>query len=139
MKQSGRYDFSDGGSYCGEWIDGKFNGNGICTGPMGQGRYSGKWLNGYETCGVYSWPNSHTYEGCWSSGKRHGLGVENKEKWLYKGEWTRGLKGRYGGRYSKASKACYEGTWSTGLQDGYGVETYADGGLLETNFLISYF
>lgn len=128
MKQSGRYDFSDGGSYCGEWLDSKFQGYGICTGPRGQGRYSGKWLNGYETSGIYSWPNAHTYEGCWSSGKRHGLGVENKDKWIYKGEWTRGMKGRYGGRYSRTSKACYEGTWSTGLQDGYGVETYADKG-----------
>ena len=61
-------------------------------------------------------------------GKRHGLGIERKDKWIYKGEWTQGFKGRYGVRHSVTSGAKYEGTWTTGLQDGYGCETYADGG-----------
>lgn len=63
------------------------------------------------------------------SGKRHGLGVEKKGKWIYKGEWTQGFKGRYGTRISDISGARYEGTWANGLQDGYGVEIYADGGI----------
>ena len=63
------------------------------------------------------------------SGKRHGLGVEKKGKWVYKGEWTQGFKGRYGTRISDISGARYEGTWANGLQDGYGVEIYADGGI----------
>ena len=61
-------------------------------------------------------------------GKRHGLGIETKGRWLYKGEWTHGFKGRYGTRQSSSSGAKYEGTWNNGLQDGYGTETYADGG-----------
>ncbi|QQP54938.1 Putative LOC100741061 [Caligus rogercresseyi] len=44
------------------------------------------------------------------------------------GEWTQGLKGRYGVRQSTVSSAKYEGTWANGLQDGYGSETYADAG-----------
>ena len=63
------------------------------------------------------------------SGKRHGLGVEKKGRWIYKGEWTQGFKGRYGVRVSDISGARYEGTWANGLQDGYGVEIYADGGV----------
>jgi len=62
------------------------------------------------------------------SGKRHGLGVEKKQRWVYKGEWSQGFKGRYGVRVSDTSGAKYEGTWANGLQDGYGSETYADGG-----------
>ncbi|XP_059838997.1 junctophilin-1b isoform X4 [Hypanus sabinus] len=123
----GRFDFDDGGSYCGGWEDGKAHGHGICTGPKGQGEYSGSWAHGFEVVGVYTWPSGNTYQGYWSQGKRHGLGVETKGRWCYRGEWTHGFKGRYGLRQSLSSPARYEGTWSNGLQDGYGVETYGDG------------
>ncbi|OXA63825.1 Junctophilin-2 [Folsomia candida] len=69
-----------------------------------------------------------TFEGQWQNGKRHGLGVEYRGRWTYRGEWTQGFKGRYGVRQATASSAKYEGTWANGLQDGYGSETYADGG-----------
>ncbi|NWQ82063.1 JPH2 protein, partial [Columbina picui] len=124
----GRFDFDDGGAYCGGWEGGKAHGHGICTGPKGQGEYSGSWNYGFEVVGVYTWPSGNTYEGYWSQGKRHGLGIETKGRWVYRGEWTHGFKGRYGARQSMSSGAKYEGTWNNGVQDGYGTETYADGG-----------
>ncbi|XP_041334628.1 junctophilin-2 isoform X3 [Pyrgilauda ruficollis] len=124
----GRFDFDDGGAYCGGWEGGKAHGHGICTGPKGQGEYSGSWNYGFEVVGIYTWPSGNTYEGYWSQGKRHGLGIETKGRWVYRGEWTHGFKGRYGARQSMSSGAKYEGTWNNGLQDGYGTETYADGG-----------
>uniref|UniRef100_A0A673JS85 Junctophilin 3 n=1 Tax=Sinocyclocheilus rhinocerous TaxID=307959 RepID=A0A673JS85_9TELE len=78
--------------------------------------------------GIYTWPSGNTYQGTWAQGKRHGIGVENKGKWVYKGEWTHGFKGRYGVRESTGTSGKYEGTWNNGLQDGYGTETYSDGG-----------
>ncbi|KAM4563115.1 junctophilin-2 [Odontesthes bonariensis] len=130
----GRFEFDDGGAYCGGWEGGKAHGHGICTGPKGQGEYSGSWNYGFEVVGVYTWPSGNTYEGYWSQGKRHGLGVETKGHWIYKGEWTHGFKGRYGVRVSGGSGAKYEGTWNNGLQDGYGTETYADGGTYQGQF-----
>lgn len=124
----GRFDFDDGGSYIGGWQDGKAHGLGLCTGPKGQGEFAGEWTDGFESCGVYIWPSGNTYEGMWTKGKRHGEGVETKGRWIYKGEWTTGFKGRYGVREALTSAAKYEGSWVTGMQDGYGVETYADGG-----------
>lgn len=124
----GRFDFDDGGTYCGGWEDGKAHGHGICTGPRGQGEYSGSWNNGFEVVGVYTWPSGNVYQGYWAQGKRHGLGVESKGRWIYRGEWTHGFKGRYGVRQSLHTPARYDGTWSNGLQDGYGIETYGDGG-----------
>ncbi|KAM8838347.1 junctophilin-1-like [Synchiropus picturatus] len=124
----GRFDFDDGGTYCGGWEEGKAHGHGVCTGPKGQGEYSGSWSNGFEVVGVYTWPSGNLYRGYWAQGKRHGLGVESKGRWIYRGEWTHGFKGRYGVRQSLNTPARYEGTWSNGLQDGYGVETYGDGG-----------
>ena len=137
MSQSGgRFDFDDGGVYCGAWEDGKAHGQGICTGPKGQGEYAGSWNHGFEVLGVYTWPSGNTYEGNWSNGKRHALGVELKGKWEYKGEWTHGFKGRYGVRSNISSRAKYEGMWLNGLQDGYGTETYADGGNLFVCFRV---
>jgi junctophilin len=52
----GRFDFDDGGTYCGGWEDGKAHGHGVCTGPKGQGAYSGSWHYGFEVSGVYMWP-----------------------------------------------------------------------------------
>ncbi|XP_043470439.1 junctophilin-1-like [Leptopilina heterotoma] len=124
----GRFDFDDGGTFCGGWEDGKAHGHGVCTGPKGQGAYSGSWHYGFEVSGVYTWPSGSFYEGQWQNGKRHGLGMETRGRWLYRGEWTNGYKGRYGVRQSTTSTARYEGTWAQGLQDGYGSETYADGG-----------
>ncbi|XP_030631406.1 junctophilin-1b [Chanos chanos] len=131
----GRFDFDDGGTYCGGWEDGKAHGHGICTGPKGQGEYSGSWSNGFEVVGVYTWPSGNTYQGYWAQGKRHGLGVESKGRWLYRGEWSHGFKGRYGVRQSLNTPARYEGTWSNGLQDGYGVETYGDGGTYQGQWM----
>lgn len=158
----GRFDFEDGGTFCGGWEDSKAHGHGICTGPKNQGAYSGAWHYGFEVSGVYTWPrlvfffvctykrkhrknlsidrfiiyiriilttfSGSCFEGQWQNGKRHGLGIETRGRWIYRGEWTQGFKGRYGVRQSATSTAKYEGTWANGLQDGYGSETYADGG-----------
>ncbi|CAD5206683.1 unnamed protein product [Bursaphelenchus okinawaensis] len=131
----GRFDFDDGGTYCGGWEEGKAHGHGICTGPEGKGEYAGAWHYGFEVSGTYTWPCGNTYEGQWQNGKRHGLGVESRGRWIYQGEWTQGLKGRYGLRQSRHSKANYLGTWFGGLNDGYGTETYADGGTYKGQWL----
>jgi len=131
----GRFDFDDGGTYCGGWEDGKAHGHGVCTGPKGQGEYAGSWHYGFEVSGSYTWPSGSSFEGHWQNGKRHGLGVETRGRWLYRGEWTQGFKGRYGVRQASISNAKYEGTWANGLQDGYGSETYADTGTYQGQWL----
>lgn len=72
----GRFDFDDGGTYCGGWEDGKAHGHGVCTGPKGQGAYSGSWHYGFEVSGVYMWPR---YVVCPSStfGVRRGYLIDN--------------------------------------------------------------
>lgn len=52
----GRFDFEDGGLFCGGWEDNKAHGHGVCTGPKNQGCYSGAWHYGFEVSGVYVWP-----------------------------------------------------------------------------------
>lgn len=52
----GRFDFEDGGTFCGGWDDGKAHGHGVCTGPKHQGAYAGAWNYGFEVSGAYIWP-----------------------------------------------------------------------------------
>lgn len=52
----GRYDFEDGGTFCGGWEDNKAHGHGVCTGPKNKGAYSGSWHYGFEVSGIYCWP-----------------------------------------------------------------------------------
>ncbi len=52
MHGRGRFDFANGGSFEGEWEDGKYNGS-----------------------GTYSWPSGAVYSGEWCKGKMHGNGL----------------------------------------------------------------
>ena len=52
MTSGGRFDFDDGGTYCGGWEDGKAHGHGICTGPKANGEYAGSWNHGFEVHGA---------------------------------------------------------------------------------------
>lgn len=125
----GRFDFADGGSFTGGLQDGAAQGLGFYSGPEGRGEYAGSWRCGFEENGVYRWSGGEScYAGQLLHGRTHGLGIEQIDRWLYRGEWTQGYKGRYGMRQSTRTGAKYEGSWSVGKQDGYGVETYADGG-----------
>lgn len=128
MAGSGRFNFDDGGSFCGGWYAGMAEGYAVCSGPYGQGVFEGSWSRGFEVSGVYKWPDGDTYEGQWKNGMREGVGVEHCGEVMYRGEWTRGCKYGYGIRQKRGSISKYEGAWSDGLYDGYGIETYGDGG-----------
>lgn len=107
------------------------HGHGVCgSGPNAKEvtEFSGLWQEGFEVNGVCRWMSGTTYGGQWLQGKQHGLGVETKGHWTYKGEWTHGCKGRYGSCRSMQSNLRYEGSWTSGVKDGYGVETYPDEG-----------
>ncbi|CAH8667416.1 unnamed protein product [Schistosoma bovis] len=127
--EGGRFDFDDGGSYVGEWCEGRAHGLGIATGPENQGEYSGEWNMGFESRGVYIWPSGNIYSGTWLKGKRHGEGVQIKGRWVYRGSFTTGFCGRYGIKESLTSCAKYEGSWHLNQFDGFGVETNSDGSI----------
>ena len=100
----------------------------VDIGSRGPTTPSSRFVSIFDLSFSFFFCSGSNYEGHWQNGKRHGLGVEARGRWLYRGEWTQGFKGRYGVRQSTVSGAKYEGTWANGLQDGYGSETYADGG-----------
>ncbi|MCD8120326.1 MAG: Ig-like domain-containing protein [Lachnospiraceae bacterium] len=75
----GVYIYSDGGTYAGEWVDGKRVGYGVyhCENSSGEVfHYAGEWaddtVNGY---GVYYFPSGNYYSGEWVNLDRNGYGV----------------------------------------------------------------
>ncbi|KAF5404472.1 hypothetical protein PHET_02004 [Paragonimus heterotremus] len=127
--QRGRFDFNDGGTYIGHWQRGCAHGLGMSTGPNGVGEYSGRWDAGFETCGVYVWPNGNSYAGTWAKGKRHGVGQQIRGRWLYQGQFTDGVCGPLGVKTTLNGKSSYEGCWSMNRFEGYGIETCSDGSI----------
>ena len=71
------FEFADGGRYCGEWsADKGADGHGVCTGPGDSGVFAGKWENGEQNSGVFTWASGHRYAGTWAQGMRDGVGEE---------------------------------------------------------------
>eukprot|EP00794_Sanderia_malayensis_P018790 gene18790-20681_t len=124
----GKFEFDDGGHYCGEWMDGKAHGYGICSGPNNEGKFEGLWHNGFEVNGIYKWKDDHIFKGEWKGGKINGIGVEISNKMVYLGEWKNGLRHGNGVFINLTNGIRYEGTWIHGLQEGYGAEISTNGG-----------
>ena len=72
----GVFDFTDGGRYIGAWNGDGANGHGVCVGPSDSGVFEGRWENGIQSSGVFTWSNGQQYKGTWRDGMRHGVGKE---------------------------------------------------------------
>ncbi|KAJ1405392.1 Phosphatidylinositol-4-phosphate 5-kinase, core [Sesbania bispinosa] len=116
---NGKYTWSDGTVYEGEWVDGKMSGKGLITWSSGakyEGEFSGSYLHGY---GTLTGSNGSVYTGGWRMGARHGIGQKVYSiSSIYEGLWKEGIRegsGRFG------DGGLYIGTWSKGLKDGKGT------------------
>ncbi|AET04875.1 phosphatidylinositol-4-phosphate 5-kinase family protein [Medicago truncatula] len=101
---TGKYIWSDGCVYGGDWKNGK---------PNGKGRFT--------------WPSGATYEGDFISGRMEGfgsfIGVDGD---MYRGTWLADRKNGFGEkRYSNGD--VYEGWWRCNLQDGEGRYVWKNG------------
>ncbi|CAN8269511.1 unnamed protein product [Cochlearia groenlandica] len=148
---SGKYTWSDGCVYDGEWRRGMRHGNGKMSWPSGawyEGEFSGGYMHGV---GTYTDTNNLIYRGRWRLNLKHGLGYQvypNGD--VLEGSWSRGLgegEGKYtwangniycgdlkGGKMSGKGTLnwitgdSYEGSWLNGVMHGLGVYTWSDGG-----------
>ncbi|KAL5150093.1 Phosphatidylinositol 4-phosphate 5-kinase 9 [Glycine soja] len=147
----GKYVWSDGCVYEGEWRRGMRNGYGKIQWPSGvmyEGEFSGGYIHG---TGAYIGPDNLTYKGRWRLNLKHGLGYQvypNGD--IFEGSWIQGAPegpGKYtwangnvylgnmkGGRMSGKgtltwiSGDSFEGSWLNGMMHGLGVYTWSDGG-----------
>ncbi|KAK7345485.1 hypothetical protein VNO77_16089 [Canavalia gladiata] len=147
----GKYVWSDGCVYEGEWRRGMRNGIGKIQWPSGvvyEGEFSGGYIHG---TGTYIRLDNLTYKGRWRLNLKHGLGYQvypNGD--IFEGSWIQGTPegpGKYtwangnvylgnmkGGRMSGKGTLTwvngdsFEGSWLNGMMDGLGVYTWSDGG-----------
>ncbi|KAG5556815.1 hypothetical protein RHGRI_007164 [Rhododendron griersonianum] len=148
---SGKYAWSDGCKYEGEWRRGMRSGLGKLQWPSGavyEGEFSGGYMHG---TGTYIGPDNMTYKGRWRLNLKHGLGYQvypNGD--VFEGAWIQGTPegpGKYtwpngnvylgnmkGGKMSGKGTITwtngdsYEGSWLNGMIHGFGVYTWSDGG-----------
>lgn len=127
----GKYAWSDGTIYEGDWDQGKISGKGKLlwsSGAKYEGDFSGGYLHGF---GTMTLPDESVYSGAWRMNVRHGLGrKEYFNSDLYDGSWKEGLQdGR--GSYSWTNGNRYIGNWKKGLMCGRGVMRWANGDLFD--------
>lgn len=158
----GYYEYSTGGEYEGEFVDGRQDGFGTMTFPN-HDFYEGDWKNGKmegygeyhhyepsidrfgaiykgqfkngvrEGVGRMTYANRNIYEGQWQNNLRTGMGV----CWFTNGDCYHGLwqfDNMLRGVYHKANGDKYDGEFKDGKFDGYGKYYWADGRWFEGTF-----
>ncbi|KAK4377545.1 hypothetical protein RND71_003841 [Anisodus tanguticus] len=148
---SGKYVWSDGYRYAGDWRHGMRHGRGKLEWPSGavyDGEFSGGYMHGE---GIHIAPDKVTYRGRWRLNLKHGLGCQvypNGD--FFHGSWIQGTPegpGKYewangniysgnmkGGKFSGEGTLTwingdsYEGSWLNGIMHGVGAYTWIDGG-----------
>lgn len=147
---SGKYIWSDGCQYEGEWRHGMRHGHGKLEFPSGavyDGEFSGGYMHGE---GTYIGPDKVTYRGRWRLNLKHGLGYQMYPNGdIFEGSWIQGTPegpGKYtwangnvyfgnmkGGKISGKGTLTwingdsYEGSWLNGTMHGVGVYTWSEG------------
>eukprot|EP00262_Sarcandra_glabra_P012634 TRINITY_DN3291_c0_g1_i1.p1 TRINITY_DN3291_c0_g1~~TRINITY_DN3291_c0_g1_i1.p1 ORF type:complete len:832 (-),score=150.15 TRINITY_DN3291_c0_g1_i1:636-3131(-) len=148
---SGKYVWSDGCTYVGEWRRGMRNGSGKLSWPSGsvyEGEFSGGYMHGN---GTYIGTDNITHIGRWRLNLKHGLGYQTYANGdVFEGSWIQGIiegHGKYvwangniyignmkGGKMSGkgtftwTNGDSFEGSWLDGMMHGFGVYSWDDGG-----------
>ena len=113
--------YSEGYTYSGQFVRGKWEGKGTLLWKDGT-TYSGEFLNGQpHGQGTKAWFDSRSYSGSWRSGKMEGFGVfawgDGKR---YVGMYVEDKKQGFGEFYYPDGSV-YRGNWVEGKQEGFGT------------------
>lgn len=132
---SGRYVWSDGCTYDGEWRRGMRHGQGKTMWPSGatyEGEYSGGYIYGE---GTYTGSDNIVYKGRWKLNRKHGLGCQTYPNGdMFDGSWIQGeIEGH--GKYTWANGNTYVGNMKNGKMSGKGTLTWKNGDSYEGNWL----
>ncbi|XP_022993175.1 phosphatidylinositol 4-phosphate 5-kinase 1-like [Cucurbita maxima] len=128
---SGKYLWTDGCMYEGEWKRGKASGKGKFSWPSGA-TYEGEFRSGrMEGTGTFIGSDGDTYRGSWCADRKHGFGQKRYANGdFYDGTWKRNVQDG-NGRYVWKNGNEYVGEWKNGLMSGQGVLIWANGNRYE--------
>ena len=123
----GRYAFTNGGVYSGQFSNGKLHGNGQMNFKSGD-VYFGQWLDNIRSGkGKMKFKNGDVYLGYWDNNLFHGNGrmtYHNRD--YYDGEWNQNIpEGK--GKFMFRDGEYFEGDFVNGQFEGQGIFYYKDG------------
>ncbi|KAJ0981530.1 hypothetical protein J5N97_009785 [Dioscorea zingiberensis] len=123
----GKYLWTDGCMYEGEWRRGKAAGKGKFSWPSGA-TFEGEFKSGrMEGTGTFTGPDGSTYRGSWAADRKHGFGQKRYANGdFYEGSWRRNVQ-QGQGRYVWRNGNEYIGEWKNGVISGRGVLIWANG------------
>eukprot|EP01119_Soliformovum_irregulare_P020341 TRINITY_DN6566_c0_g1_i1.p1 TRINITY_DN6566_c0_g1~~TRINITY_DN6566_c0_g1_i1.p1 ORF type:complete len:1230 (+),score=370.31 TRINITY_DN6566_c0_g1_i1:414-3692(+) len=131
----GKYIFSNGISYEGQFYAGRYNGFGFLRGDKGekfQGIFKEDKYHGQGTC---QYSNGDSYTGMYSEGERHGKGVYVYNSGnRYVGEFSHGECHGHGTLFHDSIGERYEGNFKNGEYTD-GIYFYSNGDKFEGHFL----
>lgn len=127
----GKYTWSDGTVYEGDWEEGKMTGKGkICwlSRATYEGDFSGGYLHGF---GTFTGSDGSIYKGSWKMNSQHGIGRKQyPNSDIYDGCWREGVH-EGSGRYAWSNGNTYIGNWKNGKMSGRGVMKWLNGDLFD--------
>ena len=129
---NGKYICEDGDYYIGEWKNGLSHGKGTYYYSNGKISYEGDWINNKpEGNGKYIFEDDEYYIGQWKNGLKHGKGTmyDSDGKIIYEGDWIND-KPEGNGKYICEDGEYYIGQWKNGLRHGKGIEYYSNGTIM---------
>ncbi|XP_073121538.1 phosphatidylinositol 4-phosphate 5-kinase 1 isoform X2 [Henckelia pumila] len=127
----GKYTWSDGTVYEGDWETGKMTGKGNIIWPS-QAKYEGEFSGGYlHGFGTYIGSDGSVYRGSWKMNFQHGIGRKKySNSDVYDGCWREGVRDG-SGTYAWNSGNRYIGNWKKGNMSGRGVMKWFNGDLFD--------
>ncbi|KAL6517710.1 hypothetical protein OROMI_033411 [Orobanche minor] len=128
----GKYKWSDGTVYDGDWEEGRMTGKGKIFWPTSQTTYDGDFSAGYlNGFGTYIGSDGSIYKGSWKMSSQHGIGRKQyPNSDVYDGCWRQGVREGCG-RYGWSNGNMYIGNWKNGKMCGRGVMKWFNGDLFD--------
>ena len=126
---NGKYIYSYGKYYIGEFKDNIPNGKGIKYYSDGKILYEGDFVHGlFEGNGKYIWEDGNYYIGEWKNGLRNGKGTIYNPHGdiIYEGDYVNEIY-EGNGKYFCENGEYYIGQWKNGLKNGKGTLYYKNG------------
>ena len=112
----GRVKWSNGATYTGHFLEGKYHGLGVYVYPSGK-KFVGRWENGLKSGhGIYTWPNGKKYDGEYKDGVKDGYGrITWPDGSNYCGGFRRNRRSGRGVHTDPEGKVIHCGEWKADL------------------------
>ena len=132
---SGKLSLKDGAEVEGKWKEGELSNDKNNIIIYDNGKYVGTLENGHRNgMGIFYYANGDVYDGEWQNDEKRGKGTYRySDGEVYTGQWFNGNKHGQG-KYDIPNGSYYDGNWENDKRDGHGIYVYSDGSKYQGNW-----